>query len=91
MSPSLHKRYEIVFLAKNKYSRQFGSSKIAKIVKCNRKTVTHWLNRWKETKDLSDHSLLKEHFKSFFNELSRDSLPAIFSFFPITFELTQPQ
>ena len=81
MSPSLHKRYKIVFFAKNKYGRQFGSSKIAKIVKCN---------RWKKTKDLPDHSLLKEHFKSFFYELSRDSLPAIFSFFPITFELTQP-
>jgi transposase len=54
MSLPLHKRYEIVFLAKNKYGPQFGSSKIAKIVKCNRKTVTHWLNRWEETKHLSD-------------------------------------
>jgi transposase len=55
MSLPLHKRYEIVFLAKNKYGPQFGSSKIAKIMKCNRKTVTRWLNRWEETKDLSDH------------------------------------
>lgn len=54
MSLPLHKRYEIVFLAKNKYGPQFGSNKIAKIVKCNRKTVTHWLQRWEETKDLFD-------------------------------------
>ncbi len=54
MSLPLHKRYEIVFLAKNKYGPQFGPTKIAKIVKCNRKTVGHWLNRWEETKDLFD-------------------------------------
>jgi transposase len=54
MSLPLHKRYEIVFLAKNIYGPQFGSSKIAKIIKCNRKTVTHWINRWEETKDLFD-------------------------------------
>lgn len=54
MSLSLHKRYEIIFLAKNQYGPQFGASKIAKIVKCNRKTVNHWLNRWNETKDLFD-------------------------------------
>jgi transposase len=54
MSLPLHKRYKIVFLAKNQYGPQFGSSKIAKIV--NHKTVNHWLNRWKETKDLFDRS-----------------------------------
>jgi transposase len=56
MSLPLHKRYEIVFLANHKNGPQLGPYKIAKIVKCNPKTVTHWINRWKETKDLSDRS-----------------------------------
>ncbi len=33
-----------------------GFHKIAKIEKCNSKTVTRWINRWKETKDLSNRS-----------------------------------
>ena len=53
MSLPLRKRYEIVFHAKNKYGPQFGSNKIAKIVKCNRKAVTHWLKRWEETNELA--------------------------------------
>ncbi|CAF3107265.1 unnamed protein product [Rotaria sp. Silwood2] len=56
MSLPLYKRYEIVFLATHKNGPQFGPNKIAKIVKCNRTTVTRWLNRWEETKDLSDRS-----------------------------------
>ena len=132
MSIPLHKRYEIVFLAKNKYGPQFGSSKIAKIVKCNRTTVIHWLNRWEETKNFPDcprsgapriitveqdqmmvdmalykmnttSKTIKDELENFRitvsqntlnkkkDELSHDSLSAILSFIPITFELTQPQ
>ena len=54
MSLPLHKRYEIVFLVNHKYGPRFGPQKIAKIVGCNRKTVTRWLERWQEIKDLSD-------------------------------------
>ncbi len=35
---------------------QLGLHKIAKIVKCNPKTVARWINRWKERKHLSDRS-----------------------------------
>ena len=54
MSLPLCKRYEIVFLSKNKYIAHFSSNKIAKIVNCNHKTVIKWLNRCDETKDLVD-------------------------------------
>ena len=50
----IHQRYEIVFLAKNKFGPEFGTNKIARIMKCNRSTVTRWLKRWKVTKDLND-------------------------------------
>ncbi|CAF4934476.1 unnamed protein product, partial [Rotaria sp. Silwood2] len=54
MSLELYKRYEIVFLRKNKYGAKFGINRIAKLVNCNRSTVVRWLKRWEETKDLSD-------------------------------------
>ncbi|CAF4606659.1 unnamed protein product [Rotaria sp. Silwood2] len=54
MSLELYKRYEIVFLRKNKYGPKFGINRIAKLVNCNRSTVVRWLKRWEETKDLSD-------------------------------------
>ena len=54
MSLPPYKRYEIVFFAKNKYGPHFSSNKIVKIVNCNHKTGTKWLNRWNETKDLID-------------------------------------
>lgn len=54
MSLELHRRYEIVFLTKHKHSPEFSINRIAKIINCNRSTVVRWLNRWDETKDLSD-------------------------------------
>ena len=56
MSPALHQRYEIIFLGKHIYGPKFSQTKIAKIMKCHRNTVKLWLNRWEETKVLSDHS-----------------------------------
>jgi hypothetical protein len=52
----LHERFEVVFLANHKYGPRFGPQKIAKIVDCNRKTLTRCLERWQETKDLSDRA-----------------------------------
>lgn len=54
MSLPLHKRYEIVFLANHKCGPHFNPQRIAKVVGCNRKTVTRCLERWQETKDLFD-------------------------------------
>lgn len=54
MSLELHKRYEIVFLAKHKYGPKFGINRIAKLIKCHRTTVVRWLKRWDVTKDLGD-------------------------------------
>ena len=54
MSLPLYKRYEIVFLAKNKYGPHFSSNKIEKIVNCNNKTISKWLSRCDEMKDFID-------------------------------------
>ena len=54
MSLPLHKRYEIVFLHEHPNGPKLGYTEIIKIVKCSRDTVSHWINRWKETKDLND-------------------------------------
>ena len=59
MISSIHdQRYEIIFLATNIYRPKFSQTNIAKIIKCHRNTVKRWLDRWEETKDLSDRSRL---------------------------------
>ena len=54
MSLALHQSYEIILLAKNIYGPKFSQTKVAKIMKCHRNTVKLWLDRWEETKNLSD-------------------------------------
>ena len=54
MSLELYKRYEIVFLAKNKYGPHYSINRIAELVNCNRTTVIRWLKRWDKTTNLSD-------------------------------------
>ena len=56
MSLALHQRYEIIFLAKNIYGSKCSETKIAKIMKFHRNTVSLWLDRWEETKELSNRS-----------------------------------
>ena len=58
MSLVPHQHYEIVFLAKHICGPKFSQTKIAKIMKCHRNTVKRRLDRWEETKDLSDSSRL---------------------------------
>ncbi|CAM4833354.1 unnamed protein product [Rotaria magnacalcarata] len=55
MSLPLHKRYEIIFLAKNRHGPHFGINKIAEILNCSTSTVKRWLSRWKTGKYLDDH------------------------------------
>src|SRR5215470_18790718 len=54
MSLPLHKRYDIVFLHEHPRGPKLGTKSIAKIIECSKHTVTRWIDRWKETKDLSD-------------------------------------
>ena len=54
MPLELYKRYEIVFLAKNKYGSRYSINRIAELVNCNRTTVIRWLKQWDETTNLSD-------------------------------------
>jgi hypothetical protein len=56
MSLPLHKRYEIVFLSLHSKGPKLGYGAVAKIVGCSKSVVPYWLERWTETKDLSDKS-----------------------------------
>ncbi len=54
MTLPIHKRYEIVFLSCHPRSPKLGLKAVAKVVKCHTTTVKYWLDRWKESKDLTD-------------------------------------
>lgn len=54
MALPLHKRYEVVFLSCHPRGPKLGLKAVAKEVKCSRSTVQYWLDRWKESKDLTD-------------------------------------
>ena len=54
MTFSMDKRYEIIFSAQHPMGSQLGGKAVAKAVKYAENTVQYWLNRWKESKDLSD-------------------------------------
>ena len=64
MPLELHKRYEIVFLAKNKYRPHYSINRIAELVNCNRTTVIRWLKQWDETTDLSDRKRIGKSRKT---------------------------
>ena len=54
MTLSVDKRYEIILLSHHPMGPQLGVKAVAKAIKCAKSTVQYWLNRWKESKDLSD-------------------------------------
>ena len=54
MSLSVKKRWEIVFLTKHPYGPKFGASDVARIVKCNRKTVQKWISCYELSGDVSE-------------------------------------
>jgi transposase len=54
MALQVDKRYEIVFLSHHAMGPQLGVKAVAKTAKCAKSTVQYWLNRWKESKELSD-------------------------------------
>jgi transposase len=54
MALPIHKRYEIVFLSSHPLGPKLGRTAVAKAVKCDRKAVKYWLDRYKESKDLTD-------------------------------------
>ena len=51
---AIDKWYKIVFLSQHPMGPQSDEKTVAKVVKCAKNTVQYWLNRWKESKDLSD-------------------------------------
>ena len=57
MTLPIDKRHEIVFFYQHLMGPQLGEKAVAKAVKCAKSTVQYWLNRWKESKDLSDMKL----------------------------------
>ena len=54
MPLEIHQRYEIVFLSRHPLGPKLGLKAVANVVKCDKKTVKYWLDRWEQSKDLSD-------------------------------------
>ena len=53
MALPIHQRYEIIFLSHHPLGPRLGLKDVAKAVKCDKKTVKYWLDRWKASKDLT--------------------------------------
>lgn len=53
MELSLEKRYEIVFLHEHPAGPKWGYKKIAKHVRCVKSTAQYWVQRYRESHDLS--------------------------------------
>ena len=58
MTLPIDKRYETVFLSQHLMGPQSNEKAVAKAVKCAKNAVQYWLNRGKESKDLSDMNRL---------------------------------
>ncbi|CAF3302065.1 unnamed protein product [Rotaria socialis] len=54
MPLSVHTRYEIVFLSNHPKGPQQSHVDVTKVVHYNISTVRYWLNRWTQSKDLTD-------------------------------------
>ena len=54
MSLALNKRYKIVLLSAHSMGPMLGTKTVAKAVRCAKTILQYWLNRWNESKDLSD-------------------------------------
>ena len=53
---SVYQRYEIVFLSNHSLGPQLSHAAVAKEIGCSKSTVKYWLQRWKQSKDLTDTS-----------------------------------
>ena len=54
MVQSIRHRWEIVFLSTHPYGPKWNASRIARYLKCDRKTVTYWLKRYQDTGNVDD-------------------------------------
>lgn len=50
----MYQRYEIAFLSCHPLGPKLGVKAVAKVMNCDKKTVKYWLNRFEQSKDLSD-------------------------------------
>ena len=53
MTLLIDKRHEFVVLSQHPMGPQLDEKAVAKAEKCTKSTAQQWLNRWKESKDLS--------------------------------------
>ena len=51
---TVHRRYEVIFLSQRSMGPKLSHAAVAKAVKCDVTTVKYWLERWKQSKGLSD-------------------------------------
>ena len=49
-----YQRHEVVFLSCNSLGARLGFEAVAQAAKCSNTATQHWLDRWKEFKDLAD-------------------------------------
>ena len=54
MSLPIHKRYKIIFFCNHLKGPQLNHADVAKTVHCSIYTVKYWLDRWEQSKDLTD-------------------------------------
>ena len=54
MTLPFDKRYEVILLSQHLMGSQLDEKAFEKAVKCAKSIVQYWLNRWKESKDVSD-------------------------------------
>ena len=54
MSLPIHERHEIIFLSNQSKGPQLNHADVAKAVHCSIYTVKYGLDRWKQSKDLTD-------------------------------------
>ena len=54
MSLPIHKRHEILFFSNHPKGPQLNYVDVAKAVHCSIYTVKYWLDRWKQSKNLTD-------------------------------------
>ncbi|CAF1258371.1 unnamed protein product [Didymodactylos carnosus] len=56
MALPVYQRYEIVFLSNHSLGPQLSHAAVTKEITCSKSTVKYWLQRWKQSKDLTDAS-----------------------------------
>lgn len=75
MPLSIRSRWEIIFLSKHRRGPKLTVSEVAKEVKCDTKTVKHWLQQYESTGDVAD--VLKSGRTRITNDIEDEKIVAL--------------